>query len=87
MNQEADTMELSATIETAAPATADPELGEWRCPHGHDSSIPPRLPELSFEACGIKAPKAERIMVLDDEEEIRDPAAACYRKLSLKFAG
>jgi hypothetical protein len=49
-------VKLSATIETAAPATADPELGEWRCPNGHDSSLPPPLPELSFEACGHYRP-------------------------------
>jgi hypothetical protein len=30
----------------------DTELGEWRCPNGHDSSIPPKLPELMFRACG-----------------------------------
>jgi hypothetical protein len=51
-------MELSGTIETAAPATADPELGEWRCPNGHDSSIPTRLPELIFEACRHYRPTA-----------------------------
>jgi len=42
----------SGTIETPTPATAEPELGEWRCPNGHDSSIPPQLPELMFRACG-----------------------------------
>jgi hypothetical protein len=27
-------------IETTAPLIADPELGEVRCPNGHDSAIP-----------------------------------------------
>jgi hypothetical protein len=35
-----------------AAVTADPELGERRCPNGHDSSLPPPLPELIFKACG-----------------------------------
>lgn len=35
---------------------AEPELGEWRCPNGHDSSIPPQLPEVMFEACGHYRP-------------------------------
>ena len=42
----------SAAIETTIPATAEPELGECRCPNGHDSSIPPKLPALMFRACG-----------------------------------
>jgi hypothetical protein len=42
----------SGTIETTLPATAEPELGERWCPNGHDSSLPPRLPELIFFACG-----------------------------------
>lgn len=40
------------TIEATIPATTEPELGEWRCPNGHDSAIRPRLPELMFHACG-----------------------------------
>lgn len=47
----------SGTIETRVPATGDPEPGEWRCPNGHDSSLPPRLPALSFKACGHYRPK------------------------------
>lgn len=35
----------------ATPVTAYPTLGETRCPNGHDSSSPPRLPELIFFAC------------------------------------
>jgi hypothetical protein len=46
----------SGAIETTFPATADPELGELRCPNGHDSSLPPRLPELIFKACGHYRP-------------------------------
>jgi hypothetical protein len=42
----------SAVIETTVPATAAPELGEWRCPNGHDSAIPPKCPALTFFACG-----------------------------------
>jgi hypothetical protein len=30
---------------------AMPELGEPRCPNGHDSSIPPRCPALMFATC------------------------------------
>jgi hypothetical protein len=30
---------------------AMPELGEPRCPNGHDSAIPPRCPALMFVAC------------------------------------
>jgi hypothetical protein len=48
----------SGTIETTVPATAEPELGEWRCPNGHDSSIPPRCPALMFVACGHYATEA-----------------------------
>jgi hypothetical protein len=33
-------------------ADTGPELGEWRCPNGHDSSLPPKLPEVMFSACG-----------------------------------
>jgi hypothetical protein len=39
-------------------AAADPELGERRCPNGHDSSLPPPLPELIFKACGHYATEA-----------------------------
>jgi hypothetical protein len=42
----------SGTIATAVPATTEPELGEPRCPNGHDSAIPPRCPALMFGACG-----------------------------------
>ena len=41
----------AGTIATAIPATTDPELGEPRCPNGHDSAIPPRCPALMFVAC------------------------------------
>jgi hypothetical protein len=34
-----------------SPLIADPELGELRCPNGHDSAIPPRCPALMFVAC------------------------------------
>lgn len=34
-----------------ANGIVDPELGEWRCPNGHNSAIRPRLPELMFHAC------------------------------------
>jgi hypothetical protein len=37
---------------TATTITVDPALSEKRCPNGHDSSLPPRLPELMFFACG-----------------------------------
>jgi hypothetical protein len=36
---------------TTAPLIADPELGELRCPNGHDSAIPPQCPALMFGAC------------------------------------
>ena len=42
----------AGTIGTTVPATTEPEPGELRCPYGHDSAIPPRLPALSFKACG-----------------------------------
>ena len=42
---------LPGMIETTIPATTDPELGELRCPKGHDSAIPPRCPALMFVAC------------------------------------
>src|ERR1017187_6185080 len=38
--------------------TNDPKLGEGQCPNGHDSSIPPKLPELMFRACGHYATEA-----------------------------
>src|SRR5271154_2393637 len=41
----------AGTIATAIPATTEPELGEPRCPNGHDSAIPPRCPTLMFGAC------------------------------------
>ena len=41
----------AGTIPTAIPATTDPELGEPRCPNGHDSGIPPRCPALMFVTC------------------------------------
>ena len=44
------------TIETTIPATAEPELGEWRCPNGHNSALRPRLPEVMFHACGHYRP-------------------------------
>ena len=46
----------SETIETTIPATVDPELGERRCPNGHNSAIRPRLPEVMFHACGHYRP-------------------------------
>src|ERR1039457_1703405 len=30
---------------------AMPELGEPRCPNGHDSAIPPKCPALMFVTC------------------------------------
>jgi hypothetical protein len=48
-------MESGAMIEATLPATAEPELGERRCPDGHDSSIP-QLPEVMFESCGHYQP-------------------------------
>lgn len=42
----------STVVETPFPATADPVLYEWRCPNGHDSSIPTRCPALTYFACG-----------------------------------
>jgi hypothetical protein len=47
----------SAAIETPIPATAEPELGEWRRPNGHDSAIPPKCPALMFVSCGHYAIK------------------------------
>ena len=44
------------TIETTVPATVDPELGERRCPNGHNSALRPRLPEVMFHACGHYRP-------------------------------
>jgi len=45
--------EVRADLEKSARvATTEPELGRGRCPNGHDSSLPPRLPELIFETCG-----------------------------------
>jgi hypothetical protein len=41
-----------------ADGIVDPVLGEWRCPNGHDSSVPPKLPELMFRACGHYATEA-----------------------------
>jgi hypothetical protein len=46
------TAEKIANHAAAAYEVTDPELEEWRCPNGHDSSIPPKLPELMFLACG-----------------------------------
>lgn len=45
------TAEKIAKHSAEAEATAEPELGEWQCPNGHDSAIPPQLPELMFRAC------------------------------------
>ena len=42
---------LTGTIETTVAETTEPELGEPRCPNGHDSRIPPRCPELMFVPC------------------------------------
>jgi len=44
------------TIETTVPATVDPELGERRCPNGHNSALRPRLPEVMFHACSHYRP-------------------------------
>jgi hypothetical protein len=41
---------------TATPTTVDPNLTVWRCPNGHDCSLPPSLPELTFFACGHYLP-------------------------------
>jgi hypothetical protein len=48
----------SGVIETVIPATAERELGEWRCPNGHDSAIPSRCPALIFVACRHYATEA-----------------------------
>jgi len=45
------TAEKIAKHAAGAESTADPELGQWRCPNGHDSCLPPPLPELFFTAC------------------------------------
>ena len=45
------TAEEAGTIATAIPAATEPELGEPRCPNGHDSAIPPRCPTLMFVTC------------------------------------
>jgi hypothetical protein len=55
-------LEVAQTISDApiyadADGIVDPELGEWRCPNGHDSSIPPKLPELMFKAAAITLPR------------------------------
>lgn len=42
---------LTWTIEITFPDTADPELGEPRCPNGHDSALPPQCPALMFVTC------------------------------------
>jgi hypothetical protein len=52
------TAEKIANHAAAAEATADPELDKWRCPNGHHSSSPPRLPELIFTACEHYATEA-----------------------------
>jgi hypothetical protein len=44
------TAEVGA-IATVIPEIAEPELGEPRCPNGHDSAISPRCPALMFVAC------------------------------------
>jgi hypothetical protein len=41
----------AGTIARAIPATTEPEIGEPRCPNGHDSAIPPRCPALMFVTC------------------------------------
>jgi hypothetical protein len=41
----------SGATDTTVPETAEPELGELRCPNGHDSAIPPRCPVLMFVTC------------------------------------
>jgi len=46
-----DLLERQKHEGTSISDIADPELCSWRCPNGHDSSIPPRLPELMFQAC------------------------------------
>jgi hypothetical protein len=46
----------SGIMEKTISATADPELGEWRCPNGHNSAIRPRLPEVMFHACAHYRP-------------------------------
>jgi hypothetical protein len=43
---------------TTAPLIAEPELGELRCPNGHNSAIPPSCPVLMFVACGHYATEA-----------------------------
>jgi len=46
----------SGAIEATIPANTEPELGENRCPNGHDSSIPPKLPELPMRREGPPMP-------------------------------
>ena len=70
----------SGTIETTVPATAEPEQGEWRCPNGHDSSLPPRLPELIFEACGHYRPTVATWNEFCITCGIRHIAFAIYRR-------
>lgn len=41
----------SGAVEATTPLTAEPELGEPRCPNGHDSRIPPQCPALMFVTC------------------------------------
>jgi hypothetical protein len=41
----------AGTIATPIPSTTNPELGEPRCPNGHDSATPPQCPALMLVAC------------------------------------
>lgn len=41
----------SGAVEATALLIADPQLGEPRCPNGHDSRIPPQCPALMFVTC------------------------------------
>jgi len=50
----------SGTIETTISATAEPELGERRCPNGHNSAIPPRCPALMLLRAAITLPKSRQ---------------------------
>jgi hypothetical protein len=57
--EELTSEKLSTHAATAdVDGIVDSELGEGRCPNGHDSSIPPKLPELMFRACDHYATEA-----------------------------
>jgi len=51
INEEIDSMNREPETIEEAPTTREPGLSEFRCPNGHDSSIPPSRPALMFAAC------------------------------------